>query len=43
LSGQSFELVELALANLEPSDTVKLTHCSALQFVDPLRNVAPPV
>jgi hypothetical protein len=31
LSGQAFELVDIALLKLEPSDTHKLTHCSGLQ------------
>jgi hypothetical protein len=29
LSGQALEVLELALVKLEPSDTLKLTHCSA--------------
>jgi hypothetical protein len=31
LSGQALELLELALVDLEPSDALKLTHCSDLQ------------
>jgi hypothetical protein len=29
LSGQALELLELALVKLEPSDTLKVTHCFA--------------
>jgi len=31
LSGQALELLELALMKLEPTDALKLTHCSGLQ------------
>src|SRR4029077_20304734 len=31
LSGQALELLEPALVKLEPTDTLKLTHCSGLQ------------
>jgi hypothetical protein len=31
LSGHSLELLDLALVKLEPSDALKLTHCSRLQ------------
>jgi hypothetical protein len=31
LSGQALELLELAFVKLEPSDALKLTHCSGLQ------------
>jgi hypothetical protein len=31
LSGQALELLELALVKREPTDTLKLTHCSGLQ------------
>jgi hypothetical protein len=42
LSGQALELLELALVNLEPSDTLKLTHCSGLQcFVRGVPRTAP--
>jgi hypothetical protein len=35
LSAQALELVELALVNLESSDTLKLTHCSGLLLALP--------